>query len=100
MAHQREAALGIIEGLRSDSRPGSHGGVEALEPISIARDSRPGIAEDDGQNLLLQFDGEFKCAAMEALEETVVGASSLGEEVDESRGTARGDACSTPGKYF
>src|SRR4051812_5702928 len=55
MAHQCEAALGVVKGLRRDSWPGAHGGMEALEPIGIARDGRPGIAKDNWKNVLLQF---------------------------------------------
>jgi len=82
MPHQGEAAFGVVKILRCDSRPGADGSVETFEPIGVARDSGPGIAEDDWQDVLVEFNGEFECAAVKALEETVVRACAFGEEVD------------------
>jgi len=62
--------------------------VKSFEPISVARDRSPGIAEDNRQNVLLQFDGEFECAAVKALQKAVVRPSSLGKEMNE-RGVLR-----------
>src|ERR1043165_1270216 len=72
MAHENKGALGIIEILRRDSRPCPNGGVEAFKPVSIAWHGRPTIAEDYWENVLFQFDGEFECAAMKTLKETLV----------------------------
>src|SRR5580765_5519884 len=77
MAHQSEAAFGVIKIFRSDSGPGADGGVEPFEPVGVARDSGPGIAEDDRQDVLFEFDGEFECAAVKALEKAVGGAGAF-----------------------
>jgi hypothetical protein len=82
MAHERETAFGIVKVFRSDSGPGADGGVESFEPIGVARDGGPGIAKDNRENVLVELDGEFECAAVKALEEAVVGACAFGKEVD------------------
>jgi hypothetical protein len=72
MSHQGKAAFGVVKIFGSDSRPGADGGVESFKPVSVAWDRGPGIAEDDRQDVLVELDREFECAAVKALEEAVV----------------------------